>query len=389
MENTVVGVYDSYAQAESAMNELLAAGFSRDDLRINPQGTDTTRTTAAEAKDSGESGIGHFFRSLFGMEEHHEQRDVYSEAVRRGSCVLAVDADSDDMRDRATEIMNRHDPIDIDERAGHWRSQGWSGYDESAPMLTDAEVERDRNTYAQSRLASQAGTEQAAAPVGRSAGTEGTRIPVVEEELRVGKREVQRGGVRVYQRVTEKPVQEAVQLREEHVDVQRHAVDQPATEADLAAFKEGQVEVREMAEEPVVSKTARVVEEVVVNKDATQRTEQVNDTVRRTDVEVEQLGAGSARRTDYADTAATADDADYRRHWQNAYGTTGGRYEDYDAAYRYGSTMAGSGRFKNYQWQDVEPQLRSDWEAHHPESTWDKVKDAVRYGAEKVSGRPH
>lgn len=391
MENTVVGVYDNYTQAENAMNELLAAGFSRDNVRLNPETKGGTRTAVSEDADTGGSGIGHFFRSLFGMEEHREHRDIYSEAVRRGSCVLTVDAASEDMRDRATEIMNRYDPVDIDERASHWRSQGWAGYDESAPMLSDAEIERERGTYA---ARSDTGMSQTAATsqnlrADQTTGKEGTRIPVVEEQLRVGKREVQRGGVRVYQRVSEKPVQESVELREEHVDVQRHAVDQPATEADMAAFKEGSIEVREMAEEPVVSKTARVVEEVVVGKDTTQRTEQVNDTVRRTDVEVEQLGAGSGRRTDYAATGTSTDDSDYRRHWQNAYGSSGGRYEDYDAAYRYGSTMAGSGRFQNYQWQDVEPQLRSDWETQHPESTWDKVKDAVRYGAEKVSGRHH
>jgi hypothetical protein len=42
---------------------------------------------------------------------------------------------------------------------------------------------------------------------------------------------------------------------------------------------------------------------------------------------------------------------------------------------------------KNYRWQDIEPDVRSDWESAHPESTWDKVKDAVRYGAERVTGR--
>lgn len=85
--------------------------------------------------------------------------------------------------------------------------------------------------------------------------------------------------------------------------------------------------------------------------------------------------------------AATDDTEDYRRHWQTAYGSSGSRYEDYDAAYRYGSTMAGSGQYKNYQWTEVEPQLRSDWESSHPGSTWDKVKDAVRFGAERVSGK--
>lgn len=97
----------------------------------------------------------------------------------------------------------------------------------------------------------------------------------------------------------------------------------------------------------------------------------------------------TVRTTTAAEPIGTAadDTSEYRRHWQTAYGTSGGRYEDYDTAYRYGSTMAGSGRYQNYQWNDVEPQLRSDWEASHPESTWEKVKDAVRFGAERVSRR--
>ncbi|HJV81914.1 YsnF/AvaK domain-containing protein [Noviherbaspirillum sp.] len=379
MENTVVGVYDSYAQAQNAMNELLSCGFSRGEVQLNPdsEGAATTRDTT---QASG-SGIGNFFRSLFGMDERPEEHDVYSEAVRRGSCVLTVNADNEEQRDRAVEVLNRYDPVDIDERAAHWRSQGWTGYDENAPQYTDSDIARERDLHARSR--DTADTDQA------QARTEGeTRIPVVEEEMRVGKREVQRGGVRVYTRVQEKPVHESVDLRQEHVNVERHPVDQPASEADLAAFKEGSVEMREMAEEPIVSKTARVVEEVVVGKEVTQETTDVNDTVRRTDVEVEQLGASDARRdADYADTATSADDSDFRRHWQNAYGPSGGRYEDYDAAYRYGSSMAGSERFRNYRWEDAEPDMRSDWERQHPESTWDKVKDAVRYGAEKVKGQ--
>lgn len=383
MDNTVVGVYDSYAQAENAMNELLASGFSRSGVQLNAEADRTGLTAESDTHDSG-SGIGNFFRSLFGMDEHRETHDIYSEAMRRGSCVLTVDADSDEQRDRALEIMNRYDPVDIDERSTYWRSQGWSGYDASAPKYTDSEIESERSSYVQ-RTGIRSGIDTQPGDT--------TRIPVVEEELRVGKREVQRGGVRVFQRVSEKPVQESVQLREEHVKVERHPVDQPASTADLDALKEGAVEMREMAEEPVVSKSARVVEEVEVRKDVEQRTADINDTVRRTDVEVEQLGASGTTdtlgttRSDYADTLAATDDTDYRTHWQNAYGSTGGRYEDYDAAYRYGSTMAGSGRFKNYRWDDAEPQLRSDWEANHPESTWDKVKDAVRYGADRVSGR--
>lgn len=425
MENTVIGVYDSYAQAEYARNELLSSGFSESDVHLNPE---IGASEGARDEYSG-SAVGNFFRSLFGREEEREQVDVYAEALRRGSCVLAVDVASEEQRERAVEVMSRHDPLDLDERAAHWRSQGWSGCDESAPRLTDTEIESDRQLTTQGRdmsLSESAGMtyggvgSSAAGVSGLSAAdaanashvdmtrtqmatenishasrmagttadsdtirTEGQQvIPVVEEQLRVGKREVQRGGVRVLRRVSEKPVHETVNLREEHVKVERHPVDQPADQADLtAAFKEGEIEVRETAQEAVVSKTARVVEEVVVGKEVTQRTEDISDTVRRTDIEVEQLSPSNTG------SRMTGDDDDFRAHWQTNFGQSGGRYEDYDAAYRYGSTLAGSDRMKNYRWQDVESQARSDWESSYPESTWDKVKDAVRYGAERVSGK--
>lgn len=391
MENTVVGVYDSYAQAQNAMNELLSAGFSRSDVQLSPE-TDTTSTGSTTTSTHSGGGIGNFFRSLFGMEEHREHGDVYSEAVRRGSCVLTVNAASDDLLDRATQIMNRYDPIDIDERTSTWKNQGWSGYDAAAPMYTSQEIDDERSRYG-SRTDTLAGSTQ-----NLSAGTTGTtgltgstmadttgetRIPIVEEQLAVGKREVQRGGVRIFKRVRETPVNESVTLRQEHVHVERHAVNQPATEADLAAFKEGSVELREMGEEAVVGKSARVVEEVVIGKEVTQETQNISDTVRRTEVEVQQLGAGTGT-TAYS--GGNIDDSDFRSHWKNAYGTSGGRYEDYDSAYRYGHTMAGSDRFKNYRWEDAEPTMRSDWESKNPGSAWDKVKDAVRYGAERVSG---
>lgn len=371
MEITVIGVFDNYAQAQNAMNELLSSGFERSDIQLNPDARTTAQTAPSDAAQTGGSAVGNFFRSLFGMDEERERRDLYSESVRRGSAVLTVMAASDEASDRATEIMNRYDPIDIDERSAQWRSQGWTGYDEAAPMFSDSEIEQERKLYAQRRTETDTQNVQSG---------DTTRIPVVEEELKVGKREVDRGGVRVYRRMTEKPVHEEVQLREEHVNVERRPVDQPASEADLSAFKEGSVELRETAEEPVVSKTARVVEEVLVNKDVTQKTADIDDTVRKTDVEVEQLGASGTG-------AGATDDADFRRHWQSAYGQSGGRYEDYDAAYRYGSTAAGTKRYKNYRWEDAEPSMRSDWESSHPESTWEKVKDAVRYGAERVTGK--
>ena len=119
-----------------------------------------------------------------------------------------------------------------------------------------------------------------------------TVIPIVEEELQVGKRQVQGGGARIHTDVIETPVDQAVQLREEHVTVDRHAANRPVTDADTA-FQDQNFNVTETDEVPVVAKTARVVEEVVVGKTATDRTETVHDTVRRTEVDVEEIDGNS------------------------------------------------------------------------------------------------
>jgi uncharacterized protein (TIGR02271 family) len=204
-----------------------------------------------------------------------------------------------------------------------------------------------------------------------------TAIPVVQEELKIGKREVQRGGVRVFSRVVETPVNESVNLREEHVSVERRPVDQPISTADATAFKEQSIELREKAEEAVVQKSARVVEEVVVGKEATQRKENISDSVRHTEVQVEQLGG-----------ANLDDDSYYRKHFTSNYGTTSGNYDEYAPAYSYGTQMRSDSRYKGRQWDDVESDLRTDWEGRYGStggSTWEKMKAAVRHGWDKVT----
>jgi uncharacterized protein (TIGR02271 family) len=201
-----------------------------------------------------------------------------------------------------------------------------------------------------------------------------TAIPVVQEELKVGKREVQRGGVRVFSRVVETPVNESVSLREEHVNVERRPVDQPISTADSTAFKEQSIEMRERAEEAVVQKSARVVEEVVVGKEATQRQENISDTVRHTEVQVEQLGRDN--------------DDFFRKDWQSNYSSLGGSYDDYAPAYQYGNQMRSDARYQNRNWDDVESDLRSDWDTRYGSggaSTWEKMKAAVRRGWDKIT----
>lgn len=163
-------------------------------------------------------------------------------------------------------------------------------------VLDNEEFERTRQAAATSAVGGaqsytvveRAANANAVTGLTRAASEGEITLPIVEEQLSVGKRTVERGGARVRTHVEEVPVQEQVQLREEHVHVERRPVDRPVGNAP-EAFREGVIEVTEQAEVPVVSKEARVVEEVVIGKDVTERQETVRDTVRRTDVEVDEV----------------------------------------------------------------------------------------------------
>ena len=116
--------------------------------------------------------------------------------------------------------------------------------------------------------------------------TDTETIPVIKEELHVGKRTVETGGVKVRSRIIEKPVEEKLRLRNERVYVVRTDVNRPATAADFATFKEGTIELTEHAERAVTEKTATVVGEVTVGKDLETRTKTITDTVRETKVDI-------------------------------------------------------------------------------------------------------
>ncbi|HEX2540145.1 MAG TPA: YsnF/AvaK domain-containing protein [Caldimonas sp.] len=165
-----------------------------------------------------------------------------------------------------------------------------AGFAEAAVALTgrgahDTSAERSGVTV---RVTSEAELNRAE-QVLEAAGAE--TLPVLEEQLEVGRRTERSGVVRVSSRVVEAPVEQAVHLREERATVERRAADRPAGEADLAAFAEGVLDVREMVEVAVVSKTARVIEEVEISKRIVHHEEVVRDTVRRTEVHVDRMPA--------------------------------------------------------------------------------------------------
>jgi len=356
-DTKVVGVFEDYSTAERVANELANSGIARNSIDVRSN----FRTGAAgRGYDSGEheGGISGWFRRMFGSDES-DYGGHFDEAVRRGNAVVCVTA-SPNQVDRAVEIMNSAGAIDIDRQVEHYRKSGYERYDENAPAYSLDEAAAERARFRNTE--------------------EGGSIPVIEEEIQVGKRAVRRGGVRVYSRVVDQPVEETVELREERVKVDRRPVDRPVGSGELSGLRDQSIEVTETTEEPVVQKRARVREEVVVGKETNRRTEKVRDTVRRTEVEVERMGDEGRREDDEYG-------ADFRRHWQERYATSGDPYETYEPAYDYGYRSANDERWRGRSWSEVESDLRSDYERRYPNSAWERMKDSVRYGWEKVTGR--
>lgn len=269
---TIIAAFDNHDTSMSAVERLAQAGFDRSGVHVEHGAeaqSDASSGHANPAPPHSEgffAGIEDFFGGLFGSTSNgHSEAGTYAEAVRRGGHVVIVDAANDDEAGKAKALLYELGAIDVEERAVQWKKEGWMG------VAGDTSTPGGNNTQAFSQT------------------DDMSVVPIVQEELKIGKRSVEGGGVRVVSRITETPVTELVRLRQERATIERRPVDRAATDADFANFKEGSVEVREMSEEAVVGKTARVVEEVLVGKQVSERSQSVTDTVRRTDVQVERF----------------------------------------------------------------------------------------------------
>ena len=300
----LTAMFDSREDANEAIERLVKLGIPRNNCRlVEGESSTTSSSTVSEQGNREPKG---FWDSLADLFMPDEDRYTYAEGLRRGGYLLSVNV-TDAQYDQALDILDDEGTINIDEREQAWRSEGWTGYDKSTTASygqktgggmsgqTDisGETDYERTTGGQQAMGRQTtGQQSTAQRTGQHHSTSGEEaIPIVEEQLRVGKRDVSSGRVRVRSYVTEQPVSEQVALREENVAVERRSVDRPISGTE-DAFRERTIEAEEKREEAVVNKEARVKEEVVVRKDAQQRTETVSDKVRRTEVEVDDQTRG-------------------------------------------------------------------------------------------------
>lgn len=389
MAKTVVGVFRSLDDAQDVVRELQSSGFKREDISLTTrdtrEGRQARRETGVEdvkegalggagigallgggagllaglgaltipgigpivaagpiAAALGGAGVGAAAGGIVGaladMGIPEEDAKQYAEGVRRGGTLVSVKAE-DHRAEAAADILERHNPVDVRRGEAAWRElESWSRTHE--PM-----------------------------------GEESTRVPIVEEHLRVGKRQ-ETGGVRVEKHVVEEPVEETIHLREERVEVRRRNVDRPAEGDELGDLQDESFEVRTSHEEPVVQKEARVVGEVEIAKESRESEEKVRDRVRRTEVDIQDLGEG--------DSEFTQLEPRFRQHYSTSFSRTGRRFEDYRPAYEYGYKMR---RRLNCNgacdWDEVWPEARRDWERTHPGLPWHEAESAIRQGFEQ------
>jgi stress response protein YsnF len=252
----VVAVYNSRNEAEQAYRAVVGSGVPADHVRLSNQPSQASSSETVSGSSEGES----FWDWLFGSDVPEDERRLYESHMERGGAALSVLVDAPTMADldRIEGMLQEYNPVEI--------------HEENTGGSTGAERGAFGSAGSQGGYASQ-GTEREKV------------IPLPEEELKVGKRATETvKHLRTY--VVEEPVQKDVRLREERTVIERR----PATGTATGQPMEREYEVRELHEEPVVQKDVRAGEELVVRKEATERTERVADTVKKTKVDIDKTG---------------------------------------------------------------------------------------------------
>ncbi len=271
MAKTVVGLFSSTSEAERVKQMIVSAGnVSASDAKIVAQDSSDYAGTEHEGTGIGEK-VSHFFKSLTGGDD--DAHEHFASGVNTGGALLTVK--TDDQEAQGVAVLMRENGARNIKGSGDTDA----GYDDIS-----AGVPGTVSGLAAGTAGYATGYDQTT----RGTATGETAIPIVEENLVVGKREVDRGGVRVYSHVVEEPVSADVNLREERVLIERRPVDRIATAADFTPGDRA-IELRATGEEAVVGKAQRVVEEVLVGKNSSERTETVRDSVRHTEVDVEEI----------------------------------------------------------------------------------------------------
>jgi uncharacterized protein (TIGR02271 family) len=250
----IVAVYEKAGKAKDAARALEASGFPSGDISVLKRDS----LTDVEVRETG------LWRRLFGRSVGDHESAVYGRTIESGGAVLTLRLPDSEVA-RAMKILDVHNPIDISDRR--------SSTAQATPAVSKPATPP---------------TSKTPAPVANKTAAKEEVLWLAEEQLDVSKRQVETGRARVRRFVIEKPVESQVTLHEEHAEMLRRAVSDPAAVKDVD-WSEKVIEITETAEQPVITKTARIAEEVVIRREGSDHVETVRETVRKQQVELERL----------------------------------------------------------------------------------------------------
>ncbi|CAB3797519.1 hypothetical protein LMG28614_04588 [Paraburkholderia ultramafica] len=343
MQHTVIGLFDTYTQAESARDTLVRTGFAREaiELQANP-GPSVGSATDEVASAGVLANIERFLSSLFTTGARAAETARYTEAVRRGAVLVCVNAASESHAELARNTLAKLGATDIGERLPDWDTQTANrrehsildelgigavmpGSPHTASVTTPGVAKHGMTSPGATTRAATTADPQYAVPPG-STDAEPFVPPPLNERPKVDP---------VNEPVTDPLVG----------DVGRSAI--------AAGSMPGSGAVMQPSE--VVSETGQPT-----------------------------AGLGGQMPNEYLEY-----EEDFRSHYDEQYAAENARYEDYVPAYRYGAEIGKDARFRDRPWDDIEPEARRHWETTSPDSTWERFKLAVRHGWERVTGHHH
>jgi len=344
MRHTVIGLFDTYAQAEAARDSLVQAGFGRDTIELQANPEPSVGSATDEVASSGVlANIERFLSSLFASGPRAAETARYTEAVRRGAVLVCVNAASEAHADLARNTLVRLGATDIGERAPDWDTPiDETGREHSVLDELGIGGAATPGTPRTSSVSKQAATAAAADATAYER-------PATMAEPRYA---VPPGSTDaepfVPPPLSERPAMDPI--------------NEPVTDPLVGDVGRSAIAAGSMPGSGAVMQPSEVVSE------AGQPT----------------AGLGAQMPNEYLEY-----EEDFRAHYDEQYAAENARYEDYVPAYRYGAEIGKDMRYRDQPWDDVEPEARRHWESTSPDSTWERFKLAVRHGWERVTGHHH
>jgi hypothetical protein len=339
MRHTVIGLFDTYSQAEVARDTLVQTGFARETIELQANPEPSVGSATDEVASSGViANIERFLSSLFATGSRSPDTARYAEAVRRGAVLVCVRAASESHAELARNTLKRLGASDIGER--------------SPDGDTLPESSRDHSILDELGIgAVTPGTPHTSSVATPGAATPGstTRPAAPAEPLYPPPLMGTDAEPFVPPPLSERPM--------------RDPINEPVTDDPLVGD---------------AGRTAIAAGSMPGSGAILQPSEVVSEAGQPT------AGLGGQMPNEYLEY-----EEDFRSHFDEQYAAENARYEDYVPAYRYGAEIARDARYRDQPWDDVEPEARRHWETTSPDSTWERFKLAVRHGWERVTGHHH